>query len=66
MGGFAATGRITHEALLLGLAGVPGVAAGWTAGQRLFERLDHDRFRRVVLAMLAASGVVTLVAAFTS
>jgi uncharacterized membrane protein YfcA len=60
---FALVGRITGEVGLLALAGVPGLALGWLAGNRVFARLDHDRFRRVVLAMLAVSGLASLLGA---
>jgi uncharacterized protein len=65
LGGFAVTGHLTHDALVVAAAGVPGTALGWLAGQRLFERLDPERFGRVVLVMLACSGVLTLVSALT-
>ena len=60
---FALVGRITTEVGLLALAGVPGLALGWLVGNRVFAKLDHDRFRRVVLAMLALSGVASLLGA---
>lgn len=65
LGGFAITGHVTRDALVVAAAGVPGTALGWLAGQRMFEHLDHERFRRVVLGMLACSGVLTLLAALT-
>lgn len=60
---FALTGRVTGEIGLLALAGLPGLGLGWLAGQRIFARLDQDRFRRVVLAMLALSALASLAGA---
>ena len=65
LGGFAVTGHVTRDALVVAAIGVPGTALGWMTGQRLFDRLDHERFRVVVLAMLACSGLVTLISALT-
>jgi uncharacterized membrane protein YfcA len=63
--GFAVTGHVTRDAVLVAAVGVPGTAAGWSAGQRIFERLNHERFRGVVLALLAFSGALTLVTGST-
>jgi uncharacterized membrane protein YfcA len=63
---FAVVGRITDEVGLLALAGIPGLALGWFAGNRVFARLDPDRFRRVVLVMLALSGVASLLGALAA
>ena len=63
--GFAVTGHVTRDALLVAAAGVPGTALGWVAGQRLFERMDPVRFSGLVLGMLACAGVLTLVSALT-
>jgi uncharacterized membrane protein YfcA len=60
---FALVGRITVEVGRLALAGLPGLALGWLAGDRIFARLDHDRFRRVVLVMLAISGLASFLGA---
>jgi uncharacterized membrane protein YfcA len=64
--GFAAVGRITSDALSVALAAIPGVVVGSIVGERGFRRLDRERFRRVVLAMLLISGVVALIAALAS
>ena len=61
--GFALTGHVTRDAMLVAAAGVPGTAAGWMLGQRIFERLNHERFRTVVLGLLALTGVLTLLSA---
>lgn len=60
---FALVGRVTAEVARLTLAGLPGLAIGWLAGQYVFSRLEPQRFRRVVLAMLAISALVSLVGA---
>jgi uncharacterized membrane protein YfcA len=60
---FALAGRITGEIGRLALAGLPALALGWLAGERIFARLDHDRFRRVVLVMLALSALAAVVGA---
>jgi uncharacterized membrane protein YfcA len=63
LAGFAVTGLVTREALLVAAVGLPGIAVGWWGGQRVFQRMDHERFRRVVLAMLGFSGLLTLISA---
>lgn len=60
---FVLVGRVTADIGRLALAGLPGLALGWIAGEWIFARLDHERFRRVVLAMLAASALASLVGA---
>lgn len=58
--GFAATGQVSRTSLLLVLAAVPGLVAGWWIGDLLFRRVDRALFERLVLLMLAASGILTL------
>ena len=60
---FALVGRVTAEVGRLTLAGLPGLALGWLVGQTIFARLDHARFRRLVLVMLALSGLASLIGA---
>jgi len=60
---FAVAGLVTAHAVRVAAVGLPGIALGWWGGQRAFRRMDHERFRRVVLAMLAFSGLMTLIAA---
>jgi hypothetical protein len=60
---FAVAGRVTAEVGWLALAGIPGLALGWMLGQRVFTRLDQPRFRQLVLAMLALSGLASLIGA---
>jgi uncharacterized protein len=57
--GFVVTGQITGEAAFIGLATVPAALGGWLAGNRLFARIPADKFRRLVLAALAVSALVT-------
>ena len=60
---FALGGQITRDALSVALAGLPGVIVGSIVGERGFRRLDTPAFRRVVLGMLFASGLIALVGA---
>jgi uncharacterized protein len=55
-----ARGAIDAATALLALLGLPAVLAGTWAGLRLYGRLDEAGFRRVVLALLMASGLVLL------
>ncbi|MEU4626911.1 sulfite exporter TauE/SafE family protein [Actinoplanes sp. NPDC023801] len=62
--GFVLAGRFTTDSLIIAAAGLPAVAAGWWAGDRLFGRLtDPARFRTVVLCGLTAASVTTLLRA---
>ena len=63
---FALGGQITSGALGVAAAGLPGLLLGSYVGEHGFKRLDGDTFRRIVLAMLLLSGVVSLVGAFAS
>jgi uncharacterized protein len=63
---FALGGQITRDAMLVALAGLPGVIVGSFVGERGFRRLDAQTFRGVVLAMLFLSGVVALFGAVWS
>jgi uncharacterized membrane protein YfcA len=63
---FALGGQITHDAVAVAIAGLPGVILGSIAGERGFRRLDARTFRRVVLGMLFLSGVVALFGALLS
>jgi uncharacterized protein len=62
---FALAGQITGAAWRVLLAGLPGLALGIVAGDALFARVDRQRFRRLVLGMLVASGLLAIVAATT-
>ena len=56
-----AKGAITADTIKLFLIGLPALLAGTWLGLRLFGRLDEAMFRRVVLVLLLASGVVLIV-----
>jgi uncharacterized protein len=56
-----AKGAITAETVKLFLIGLPALLAGTWLGLKLFGRLDEAMFRKVVLALLLASGVVLIV-----
>jgi uncharacterized membrane protein YfcA len=55
-----AKGAITAETLKLFLIGLPALFAGTWLGLKLFGRLNEAAFRKVVLALLLASGVVLI------
>jgi uncharacterized membrane protein YfcA len=55
-----AKGAITAETVKLFLIGLPALLAGTWLGLKLFGRLDEAMFRKVVLALLLASGVVLI------
>jgi len=63
---FAIARQFSVDALLVALAGLPGVILGALLGERGFRRLDPAAFRRVVLLMLLLSGVVALAGALLS
>ncbi len=58
--GFALAGKVNAQSLWIGLVGLPVVQVGWFAGNAIFSRIDAERFRKVVLAALLVSAVVTL------
>jgi uncharacterized protein len=55
-----ARGAITADTIKLFLVGLPALLAGTWLGLKLFGRLDEAMFRKVVLALLLASGVVLI------
>jgi uncharacterized protein len=57
--GFVVAGQISGAAMAIGLGTVPGALLGWLAGNRLFARIAAAKFRRVVLAALVVSAIVT-------
>lgn len=63
LAGFWLTGHLTADAGTVAAAALPGLALGWLVGERAFARTRADRFRGVVLVMLAASGAASLVGA---
>jgi uncharacterized protein len=56
-----ARGAITADTIKLFLIGLPALLAGTWLGLKLFGRLDEAMFRKVVLVLLLASGVVLIV-----
>jgi uncharacterized membrane protein YfcA len=61
--GFAVAGQVNVDALWIGLIGVPVVQVGYWCGNALFNRIDPQRFRTVVLVALLVSAAATLVKA---
>ena len=47
--------------VLLALIGLPALFAGTWLGLKLFGRLNEAAFRKIVLVLLLASGVVLIV-----
>ena len=56
-----ARGAITADTVKLFLIGLPALLAGTWFGLKLFGRLNEAAFRKVVLVLLLASGVVLMV-----
>jgi uncharacterized membrane protein YfcA len=56
-----ARGAITADTIKLFLMGLPALLAGTWLGLKLFGRLNEAAFRRVVLALLLASGAALMV-----
>jgi uncharacterized membrane protein YfcA len=57
-----AKGAITPDTIKLFLIGLPALFAGTWLGLKLFGRLDEASFRKVVLVLLLASGIVLVLA----
>jgi uncharacterized membrane protein YfcA len=55
-----AKGAITPDTIKLFVIGLPVLIAGTWLGLKLYGRLDEASFRKVVLALLLASGVVLM------
>ena len=56
-----AKGAVTAETVKLFLIGLPALLAGTWLGFRLFGRLNEAAFRKLVLVLLLASGVVLII-----
>ena len=54
-------GAITPEVIKLFLIGLPALFAGTWLGLKLFGRIDEATFRKIVLALLLASGALLIV-----
>jgi len=66
IGLFAAGGKFDAQVWRVIAVGTPAMIAGWLAGNRTFDRIDPDRFRKIVLGMLVTSGLVAVAGAFLS
>jgi len=53
-------GTVTAETIRLFLIGLPCLVAGTWLGLRLFGRIDEATFRKIVLALLFASGALLI------
>jgi uncharacterized membrane protein YfcA len=60
---FGVRGMVGEEELRLAAAGLPAAIVGALAGDRGFARLDRDAFRRGVLLLLLATGMVVGISA---
>jgi uncharacterized protein len=56
-----AKGAITTDTIKLFLIGLPALFAGTWLGLKLFGRLNESAFRKIVLGLLFASGMVLLI-----
>jgi uncharacterized membrane protein YfcA len=56
-----ARGAITPEVIKLFLIGLPALFAGTCLGLKLFGRFDEATFRKIVLALLLASGALLII-----
>ena len=62
---FWSQGLVTADALRVAAAGLPGLLVGILLGEVAFRRVDHERFRSIVLVLLVASAVLALAGALT-
>ena len=62
---FWISGHITADALRVSLWSLPGLAAGWIIGERLFHRTPPERFGHLVLVILIATGLVAVIRALS-
>jgi uncharacterized membrane protein YfcA len=62
---FVRAGLVTHDSWRVATAGIPGLAAGMLLGEWWFRRVNHERFRSIVLVLLVTSAVLSLVGALT-
>lgn len=60
---FAVVGQVTRDVLVLSAAALPAMALGLAFGAWLRRRLDPERFRAVVVAVLVLSSLAVLVSA---
>ena len=57
----SANGLITYSVLMITAPAILGLAIGRKFGERLFDKLDPIRLRRLVYAIMAASGISILI-----
>ncbi len=58
---FVADGKVTHDGLIASLIAVPAWGAGQLVGWPLRKHLHGERFRYLVLALLALAGTLAIV-----
>ncbi len=58
---FIAVGQVTRDVLVMSAAALPAMALGIVFGTWLRRRLDPQRFRGIVLAVLVATSVAVLI-----
>ncbi len=63
---YAATGLLTPDVGRAVVLALPGTLVGSLLGQKVYRILDDHRFDRVVLAILAAAGLVLMASSWTS
>jgi uncharacterized protein len=63
---FGVAGQFDAHVWRVIAVGTPAMVIGWLAGNRLFARIQHDRFRGIVLGLLALSGVSAVIDALLS
>jgi uncharacterized membrane protein YfcA len=56
----ALVGAITADTLRLYLLGLPGMAVGLWAGFKLYGKLSDAMFRKIILVLLLAAGLVLI------
>ncbi len=62
---FWSKGLVTVDALRVAAAGLPGLLVGILVGELAFRRVDHERFRAIVLVLLMGSALLALIGALT-
>jgi uncharacterized membrane protein YfcA len=63
LGMFALAGRITSDAAVATLWAAPGLAAGLWGGRRIRGRISESQFQKMVLVLLAATGLASVLGA---
>ncbi len=66
LAGFGFSGQLTATVGQMLLAGVPAFLVGILAGEKIFHRLNAERFRSAVLGLLAVSSVSMLLRVATA